>query len=97
MQIYQESGLPGFWQGLLPGMLLVVNPAVNFMLYEWLAASTVRVKKRSRRSPAARRHHGANEKMMRQPKLTAAEVFLLGALSKIGATIVTVRIDVFQY
>ncbi len=34
--IWGESGLGGFWRGLLPALLLVVNPAVQYMLYEQL-------------------------------------------------------------
>ena len=32
--IRKESGLGGFWAGLLPALVLVVNPAVQYMLYE---------------------------------------------------------------
>lgn len=33
-EIWGESGLPGFWAGLLPALILVVNPAIQYMLYE---------------------------------------------------------------
>ncbi|GAX81998.1 hypothetical protein CEUSTIGMA_g9426.t1 [Chlamydomonas eustigma] len=35
-RIWTESGLGGFWSGLLPALVLVVNPAVQYMLYEQL-------------------------------------------------------------
>mmetsp|Transcript_11272 Transcript_11272/g.24282 ORF Transcript_11272/g.24282 Transcript_11272/m.24282 type:complete len:394 (-) Transcript_11272:1167-2348(-) len=34
--VYRESGILGFWKGLLPSLVLVVNPAVQYMLYEQL-------------------------------------------------------------
>ena len=34
--IWEESGLSGFWAGLLPALVLVVNPAMQYMLYEQL-------------------------------------------------------------
>mmetsp|Transcript_9609 Transcript_9609/g.23829 ORF Transcript_9609/g.23829 Transcript_9609/m.23829 type:complete len:430 (-) Transcript_9609:780-2069(-) len=33
-RIHQESGVGGFWAGLLPSMVLVSNPAIQYMLYE---------------------------------------------------------------
>ena len=33
-EIWSENGLPGFWAGLLPALILVVNPAIQYMLYE---------------------------------------------------------------
>mmetsp|Transcript_21859 Transcript_21859/g.37345 ORF Transcript_21859/g.37345 Transcript_21859/m.37345 type:complete len:428 (+) Transcript_21859:27-1310(+) len=34
--IYQESGIGGFWAGLLPSMVLISNPVIQFLLYEQL-------------------------------------------------------------
>ena len=34
--IWGEGGLGGFWAGFLPSLMLVVNPAVQYMLYEQL-------------------------------------------------------------
>lgn len=35
-QVVSESGIGGFWAGLLPSMVLVSNPAIQYMLYEQL-------------------------------------------------------------
>jgi solute carrier family 25 (peroxisomal adenine nucleotide transporter), member 17 len=33
-EIYNEEGIAAFYNGVLPGMILVVNPIVNFVVYE---------------------------------------------------------------
>lgn len=80
--IYQEDGIFGFWKGLLPNLILVVNPAVQYMAYEWLI----------------QRHTTYKQKQLvkagavlsgTRVKLSAGEVFVLGASAKIAATIVT--------
>jgi len=34
MNIYREEGLRGLYQGLIPALILVSNPSIQFMLYE---------------------------------------------------------------
>ncbi|KAK3237187.1 hypothetical protein CYMTET_52715 [Cymbomonas tetramitiformis] len=36
--IYEEAGLRGFWKGVPPALLMVSNPALQYMAYEWLSA-----------------------------------------------------------
>ena len=36
MHIARTDGLLAWWNGLLPSLVLVCNPAVNFMVYEAL-------------------------------------------------------------
>lgn len=78
--IYKEDGVFGFWKGLAPNLILVVNPAVQYMAYEWLIQrhTTLKQRRRAKAGLATGR-----------VKLTAGEVFLLGASAKIAATIVT--------
>lgn len=33
-EIYQKEGLLSFYQGVLPNMVLVANPVINFVIYE---------------------------------------------------------------
>jgi solute carrier family 25 (peroxisomal adenine nucleotide transporter), member 17 len=33
-EIYHDEGLKAFYNGVLPGMILVVNPIINFVVYE---------------------------------------------------------------
>ncbi|KAI4384525.1 hypothetical protein MLD38_002667 [Melastoma candidum] len=71
-EVYGESGVSGFWGGLLPTLIMVSNPSMQFMLYESM------LKKLKYRYSVAGKSG-----------VTAVEVFFLGALAKLGATVVT--------
>ncbi|WVZ56079.1 hypothetical protein U9M48_006659 [Paspalum notatum var. saurae] len=73
-EVYRESGIRGFWKGLVPTLIMVCNPSIQFMIYETLAKRL-----QSKRSG----------KQLPKRNLTAMEVFLLGAIAKLGATVVT--------
>lgn len=34
LKIYREEGVQAFYKGALPNMILVLNPIINFVLYE---------------------------------------------------------------
>ncbi|EFN58748.1 hypothetical protein CHLNCDRAFT_140450 [Chlorella variabilis] len=76
-QVYSEYGVPGFWNGTAASLVMVVNPTLQYALYEWLQAARARLRQQrgGKAGPAAR--------------ATALEVFLLSALAKAGATLVT--------
>ncbi|XP_010534563.1 PREDICTED: peroxisomal nicotinamide adenine dinucleotide carrier [Tarenaya hassleriana] len=71
-EVYDEAGVTGFWKGVIPTLIMVSNPSIQFMLYETMLT---KLKKK-------RASKGSNS-------VTALEVFLLGALAKLGATVVT--------
>ncbi|MED6147373.1 hypothetical protein PIB30_043514 [Stylosanthes scabra] len=73
-EVYGEAGVWGFWKGVLPTLIMVSNPSIQFMLYE-----TMLLKLKRRRAQSKNVSNG----------VSALEVFLLGALAKLGATIVT--------
>ncbi|KAL1809002.1 hypothetical protein ACET3Z_025992 [Daucus carota] len=73
-ELYEESGLWGFWKGVLPTLIMVSNPSLQFMLYE-----TLLKKLKQKRALSKNANKG----------VTALEIFLLGALAKLGATVVT--------
>lgn len=73
-EVYGEAGVFGFWKGVLPTLIMVSNPSIQFMLYE-----TMLKKLKQRRI--------LNKKS--NSDVTAMEIFLLGALAKLGATVVT--------
>lgn len=73
-ELYDESGLWGFWKGVLPTLIMVSNPSLQFMLYE-----TLLKKLKQKRALSKNAKKG----------VTALEIFLLGALAKLGATVVT--------
>ncbi|KAL0390421.1 UNVERIFIED_CONTAM: Peroxisomal nicotinamide adenine dinucleotide carrier [Sesamum calycinum] len=35
-EVYNESGIAGFWKGLVPTLIMVCNPSIQFMIYETL-------------------------------------------------------------
>ncbi|WCJ19789.1 Mitochondrial substrate carrier family protein [Euphorbia peplus] len=73
-EVYDEGGFLGFWRGVLPTLIMVSNPSIQFMLYETM------LKKLKRKRGLANK--GANQ-------VTALEIFFLGAAAKLGATVVT--------
>ncbi|KAG2542404.1 hypothetical protein PVAP13_9NG841700 [Panicum virgatum] len=36
-EVYRESGIRGFWKGLVPTLIMVCNPSIQFMIYETMA------------------------------------------------------------
>ncbi|GAB4831862.1 hypothetical protein Ancab_005878 [Ancistrocladus abbreviatus] len=75
-EVYNEAGFWGFWKGVLPTLIMVSNPSIQFMLYE-----TLLKKLRERRASIKNASNGVS--------VTALEIFFLGALAKLGATVVT--------
>ncbi|PON69066.1 Mitochondrial carrier domain containing protein [Parasponia andersonii] len=73
-EVYDEAGVWGFWKGVFPTLIMVSNPSIQFMLYE-----TMLKKLKKRRALSKQGNNG----------ITALEIFLLGALAKLGATVVT--------
>jgi adenine nucleotide transporter 17 len=82
--VRETGGLKSFWRGLLPSCFLVVNPAVNFALFERLKVmyvSSVHISKKVSRGNLA--------KNATAHKLSALEAFLIGATSKAVATTIS--------
>uniref|UniRef100_A0A453ILE4 Uncharacterized protein n=7 Tax=Triticinae TaxID=1648030 RepID=A0A453ILE4_AEGTS len=73
-EVYRESGISGFWKGLIPTLIMVCNPSIQFMIYETLS-KRLKSKRSGKRFP--------------KKNITAMEVFLIGAIAKLGATLVT--------
>ncbi|PNT17468.1 hypothetical protein POPTR_010G192600v4 [Populus trichocarpa] len=73
-ELYDEAGIQGFWKGVFPTLIMVSNPSMQFMLYETM------LKKLKRKRALVKQGDTG---------VTALEIFLLGALAKLGATVVT--------
>ncbi|XP_054789080.1 peroxisomal nicotinamide adenine dinucleotide carrier isoform X1 [Prosopis cineraria] len=73
-EVYGEAGVWGFWKGVLPTLIMVSNPSIQFMLYETMLSRLKR-----RRALSKKSSNG----------VSALEIFLLGALAKLGATVMT--------
>ncbi|KAF8065929.1 hypothetical protein HT031_002990 [Scenedesmus sp. PABB004] len=92
-QMYADQGLAGFFKGLAPSMVMVVNPTIQYILYESLVARALEWQARARRrrgrggAHALRGGDGAGAK----PGLALGplDIFVLSAFAKIGATLVT--------
>ncbi|KAE8684413.1 Peroxisomal nicotinamide adenine dinucleotide carrier [Hibiscus syriacus] len=74
-EVYAEAGIKGFWKGIIPTLIMVCNPSIQFMIYETL------LKRLKEKRSADNKHELKN--------VSALEVFLLGALAKLGATVTT--------
>ncbi|WFD36650.1 hypothetical protein MCUN1_003537 [Malassezia cuniculi] len=67
-EIYHKDGLPGFWRGIKPSLVLTINPAITYGVYERVK-NLILIASGGHMSPG--------------------KSFLIGALSKTLATIVT--------
>ncbi|KAE8714831.1 Peroxisomal nicotinamide adenine dinucleotide carrier [Hibiscus syriacus] len=81
-ELFDEAGFLGFWKGVFPTLIMVSNPAIQFMLYE-----TMLKKLKKQRSLLGTPGNNG---------ITAWEIFLLGALAKLGATGVTYPLNVVK-
>nr|XP_057906345.1 peroxisomal membrane protein PMP34 [Doryrhamphus excisus] len=75
VQIVRDEGVGALWNGTFPSLLLVLNPAIQFMIYEGL--------KRQLRRGVPR-------------ELLSLEVFVISAVAKTVATIVTYPLQTIQ-
>ncbi|KAG8007142.1 Peroxisomal membrane protein PMP34 [Nibea albiflora] len=75
MQIIRGEGVGALWNGTFPSLLLVLNPAIQFMIYEGL--------KRQLRRGVPR-------------ELSSVEAFMIGAVAKMVATVVTYPLQTIQ-
>ncbi|KZT29726.1 adenine nucleotide transporter [Neolentinus lepideus HHB14362 ss-1] len=72
-EIVREEGVTGLWLGLRPGLVLTVNPAITYGVYERIKSAVLL----------------AREKAGGDTKMTPGLNFIVGALSKTLATVVT--------
>ncbi|KAJ6842753.1 peroxisomal nicotinamide adenine dinucleotide carrier [Iris pallida] len=80
-ELFDEAGIWGLWKGVIPTLIMVSNPSIQFMLYE----TFLKKLKRKRAS-----------NMKGADGLTAIEIFFLGAIAKLGATVVTYPLNVVK-
>ena len=73
--ILHTGGLKAFWRGLGPALVLVINPVLQYTIFEQL--KNLLVKKRTARLRAAGNKTAVGT-------LRDIDFFLLGAISKLG-------------
>lgn len=89
-QMYQDSGMSGFFKGLMPSMVMVVNPTIQYIIYESLVAWCLDWRNSRRRgSRAAAAYQHQYKAPAKGVALGALDIFVLSAVAKIGATLVT--------
>ena len=78
-EIVREEGVAGLWLGIKPGLVLTVNPAITYGVFERIKSILLLAQEKAA-AVAATSSNG---------KLTPGMNFLVGALSKTLATVVT--------
>lgn len=99
IEILRKEGFRGWLAGIVPALVLVLNPAIQFTLYDHLRAKLMQLKQRWRtasREPSSNslssQHSSTgslvSDRMLRI-RVTPAESFLMGLAAKLAATLVT--------
>ena len=79
-EIVREEGVTGLWLGIKPGLVLTVNPAITYGVFERIKSVLLLAQEKAASSGPDAASNG---------KLTPGKNFLVGALSKTLATVVT--------
>ena len=89
-ELYNEGGILALWRGVAPSLVMVSNPTVNYMLYEWIAARMLLAKrKKAALAVVGGRRAAVVAAAPAAASLGAGDVFVASALAKLGATVVT--------
>ena len=43
-QVYGDYGIGGFWNGTAASLVMVINPTLQYALYEWLTAARAKLR-----------------------------------------------------
>jgi len=80
-EIVQEEGVTGLWLGIKPGLVLTVNPAITYGVFERIKSILLLAQEKAAAAVATTSPSSG--------KLSPGKNFLVGALSKTLATVVT--------
>ena len=83
--VWEENGLAGFWRGVVPSLIMVSNPALQYAFYESASDAFRRRRAKAQRKVAGSIPSGARDSRA----LTTWEVFVAASLAKMGATVLT--------
>lgn len=95
-QVYKEYGLGGFWNGCGASLIMVINPTLQYALYEWLMSAREGVRRRKQVGGMSNSKSGSGSGIgigigigINNSRPGVLEVFMMSALAKAGATLVT--------
>lgn len=104
LDLFRDEGLSAFWKGLTPALVMVMNPTLQYMLYESMTARVLRSRRERRLNKAtmaATQSSSINPAYAREAArdvisatrdpvaLTSRDAFMLSAMAKLLATLVT--------
>jgi len=95
-QIAREEGPLQLWNGTLTSLLLVSNPIIQHFLYEQLRTRLLLFHNRHRHMKGRSNERSTGSRHVVSSSLTPFEAFLLGAMSKMVATVVTYPLQLAQ-
>ena len=75
--ILKTGGLKAFWRGIGPALVLVINPVLQYTVFEQLKNALIKARTAKLRASGMKKAVGT---------LTDIDFFLLGAVSKLGAS-----------
>lgn len=79
--IYEHEGLQAFFAGIVPAFILSSNPAIQFLVFDRLKSIVLKIL----------------QQHMKARPLSAFESFIIGAIAKIVATIVTCKLRISSH
>lgn len=89
MKIYEENGLSGFYRGLMPSLILVSNPAIQFVVYEQMIRIWTKAAARAAQRAIVAGAATAAATSTTPIRLSSLQYFFLGAFAKAVATLAT--------
>ncbi|KAK4689127.1 solute carrier family 25 (peroxisomal adenine nucleotide transporter), member 17, partial [Tremellales sp. Uapishka_1] len=78
-EILKQDGIKGFWRGIGPALILVINPVIQYTTFERLTSLLLNYRLSKGVTPTGKRGTGRGA-------LSDWDLFFLGALSKLVAT-----------
>ncbi|CDI84906.1 peroxisomal membrane protein, putative [Eimeria praecox] len=99
IEILRKEGFRGWLAGIVPALVLVLNPAIQFTLYDHLRVKLMQLKQRWRTTSRESSSNSlssqysstgslVSDRLLRV-RVTPAESFLMGLTAKLAATLVT--------
>eukprot|EP00916_Digyalum_oweni_P008983 GHVL01015123.1.p1 GENE.GHVL01015123.1~~GHVL01015123.1.p1 ORF type:complete len:360 (-),score=56.48 GHVL01015123.1:1473-2483(-) len=86
VKLAKTEGIKGLMAGIGPSLVLVANPALQFVVYEKLKSVIVNLK-HAYAAKMGRRQYA--QWLSSTPRLSSTEFFLIGALAKLASTVAT--------